>query len=175
MTGPDPLTDAFDNFANAADHTMWIVTVAADGERSGCLVGFGTQGSIEPRRFLVCLSKVNHTYGVAARADALAIHLVPAERQDLAGLFGGETGDEVDKFATCEWRDGPGGVPLLDGCPVLVGDVVARWDAGDHVGFVVAPTEVSDLAVEHAVVTYASARHIVAGNPTGKPSGRAGN
>jgi hypothetical protein len=26
---------------------------------------------------------------------------------ELAELFGGETGDEVDKFDRCEWRPGP--------------------------------------------------------------------
>ena len=45
------------------------------------------------------------------------MHCVPARRAaTLAELFGGETGDEVDKFARCAWHEGPEGVPMLDGC-----------------------------------------------------------
>ncbi|MHB1539220.1 MAG: flavin reductase [Solirubrobacteraceae bacterium] len=53
---------------------MAIVTAAADGERSGCLVGFATQCSIEPRRFLVCISVLNRTFEIAQRSNALAVH-----------------------------------------------------------------------------------------------------
>ena len=70
----------------------------------------------------------------------MAIHLVPEDAGELAELFGGETGDEVDKFARAEWREGPGGVPLLDGCPNrFVGRIVERIDFGDHVGMVLEP------------------------------------
>jgi flavin reductase (DIM6/NTAB) family NADH-FMN oxidoreductase RutF len=70
----------------------------------------------------------------------MAIHLVPENATELAELFGGETGDEVDKFERCEWRPGPGGVPLLDGCPNrFAGRVLERVDFGDHIGFVLEP------------------------------------
>lgn len=124
------------------DYPMFVVTACADGERSGCLVGFTTQTSIHPARFLVCISEKNHTYPVAIRSSVLAVHLLSrAEREkELASLFGSETGDEVDKFARAEWREGPGGVPLLDGCPNrFVGRIVERIDFGDHVGMVLEP------------------------------------
>ena len=38
------------------DYPMFIVTCADERERAGCLVGFATQCSIDPPRFLVCLS-----------------------------------------------------------------------------------------------------------------------
>ena len=109
--------DTFDALMGELDYPMFIVTVAHGGERSGCLVGFATQCSIDPPRFLVCLSKANHTYRVARHAELLAVHFVPADAEPLAELFGGETGDRVDKFARCEWHPGPGGVPLLADCP----------------------------------------------------------
>src|SRR5215218_9524111 len=105
---------------------MFIVTACADGERSGCLVGFATQTSIDPGRFLVCLSRSNRTYRVGCAAELLGVHFVPAQEAGLAELFGGETGDEVDKFARCEWRPGPSGTPLLAACPNrFVGRVLA--------------------------------------------------
>ena len=96
------------------DYPMFIVTVAAAGEQAGCLVGFTTQCSIDPSRFLVCLSDKNRTFRVAREAETMVVHLVPQEARELADLFGGETGDEVDKFARVSWQPGPGGTPVLD-------------------------------------------------------------
>src|SRR3954453_19462919 len=93
------------------DYPMFIVAAAAGGERAGCLVGFATQCSIDPPRFLVCISVRNRTFRVARSAAGLVVHLVPEEAADLADLFGGQTGDEVDKFAQVTWSDGPGGAP----------------------------------------------------------------
>ena len=48
------------------------------------------------------------------------------------------SGDDVDKFEQCAWNPGPGEVPVLDGVKGWVaGRVVGRFDAGDHVGFLV--------------------------------------
>jgi flavin reductase (DIM6/NTAB) family NADH-FMN oxidoreductase RutF len=131
----------FNELVSQVDYPMYVVTAAAAGERAGCLVGFTTQTSISPSRFLVCISRKNHTFGVASRAEALGVHLVPAEAEELAELFGGQTGDDVDKFARAAWRPGPGGVPLLDACANrFVGRVLERIDAGDHVAFLLEPT-----------------------------------
>jgi flavin reductase (DIM6/NTAB) family NADH-FMN oxidoreductase RutF len=46
---------------------MLIVTAEADGQRAGGLVGFATHCSIDPPRFLLCLSRRNRTYGGAVR------------------------------------------------------------------------------------------------------------
>jgi flavin reductase (DIM6/NTAB) family NADH-FMN oxidoreductase RutF len=132
--------ETFQRLVAQLDYPMFIATVATGGERAGCLIGFATQSSIDPPRFLAGISDKNRTFRVAAGADTIAIHLVPEDASDLAELFGGETGDEVDKFARAEWREGPGGVPLLDGCPNrFVGRIVERIDFGDHVGMVLEP------------------------------------
>jgi flavin reductase (DIM6/NTAB) family NADH-FMN oxidoreductase RutF len=132
-------TDTFDRFIGGLDYPMLVVTVSQDGERSGCLVGFATQCSIDPPQLLVCLSKANHTYRLARDADLLAVHVPAHDQHDLAELFGGETDDEVDKFARCAWSEGPGGTPLLKTPRRLVGRVLARHDLGDHVGFLLEP------------------------------------
>src|SRR3954468_19640786 len=95
------------------DYPMFIVTVAAGDERAGCLIGFATQCSINPPRFLVCLSNKNRTFRVARDAKILVVHLVPDDAAELAELFGSRTGDEVDKFELCDWSPGPGGTPVL--------------------------------------------------------------
>jgi flavin reductase (DIM6/NTAB) family NADH-FMN oxidoreductase RutF len=132
-------TEVFEELAGELEYPMLIVTAAAGGDRAGCLVGFATQTSIDPGRYLVCISEKNRTHRVAGRADVLAVHYVPADREDLAELFGGETGDEVDKFERCEWREGPRGVPIVEGCANwFAGEVLERFELGDHTGFLLA-------------------------------------
>ena len=124
------------------DYPMMIVTATARGERSGCLIGFSTQCSIDPLRFLVCLSDKNRTYRVAQAADAIGVHLVPADREDLVELFGSHTGDETDKLARTDWHPARDGTPIIDGCPNwFVGRVLERIDAGDHQAMLVEPIE----------------------------------
>ena len=156
--------DAFAAFAARLDEPVYIVTVAHAGTRAGCLIGFGEQVSIDPPRFLACLSDKNHTYRVAARgAGHLGVHLIPADRPDLAALFGGETGDEVDKFTRCAWHEGPHGVPLLDECGNwFVGRVLTRVDAGDHDAFLLEP--VAAEAEPQADFTFHRAKRIVPGH-----------
>ncbi len=126
--------------AGSLDYPLFIVT-AADGERrEGCLIGFATQCSFDPPRFLACLSRANRTYRFALGVDALAVHLVPPAQERLARLFGGQTGDEIDKFERCDWRPGPRGLPILEGCPSwFAGAIGSRHDLGDHVGFLLEP------------------------------------
>jgi flavin reductase (DIM6/NTAB) family NADH-FMN oxidoreductase RutF len=124
------------------DYPMMIVTAAAGDERGGCLVGFTTQCSIDPMRFLICLSDKNRTYRVARGAGTLGVHLVPADREDLVELFGSNTGDETDKFAQTSWHPATDGTPIVDGCPNwFVGRVLERLDAGDHQALLLEPVE----------------------------------
>ena len=132
--------EAFDRLMSLLDYPMFVVTTRAGDELSGCLVGFSTQVSIDPPRFLVGLSKRNRTYRIASRADHLAVHLVPRTHAEMARLFGSETGDRVDKFAECAWHAGPEDMPILDDAEGwFVGTVLDRYDVGDHVGHLLEP------------------------------------
>jgi flavin reductase (DIM6/NTAB) family NADH-FMN oxidoreductase RutF len=133
--------DGFSTLMSALDPPLAVVTTAAAGERAGCLVSFHTQSSMAPQRYCVFLSKANHTYGVALRASHLAIHFLAAGDVPLAELFGGQTGDTVDKFAGLRVTDGPGGVPLLAQCPRwLAARRIALLDeGGDHVTVLTEP------------------------------------
>jgi len=155
----------FTAFVTHLEYPMYVVTAAAGGERDGCLVGFATQCSIHPPRFLVCLSVKNRTFRIARTAPVLGVHLVGADQHDLAELFGGETSDEVDKLAQWPWREGPGGVPVLEGVDnAFVGRVLERVDFGDHVGHLLDP-----VAARHEGDTdalgFQEARDIEPGHP----------
>jgi flavin reductase (DIM6/NTAB) family NADH-FMN oxidoreductase RutF len=133
---------SFSDLVAQLDYSMLIVTATANGERAGCLIGFATQVSIHPPRFLACLSVKNRTFRVARSADLLVVHFVTEDDGELAELFGGETGDEVDKFARCEWHPGPDGTPVLEQLENwFAGRILERHDFGDHCGFLLEPIE----------------------------------
>jgi flavin reductase (DIM6/NTAB) family NADH-FMN oxidoreductase RutF len=136
----DEIESQFQRFVGGLDYPLFVVTTAGAGERDGCLVGFATQCSIDPARYLVCISDKNRTYRVLQGAGAMAVHLVPDHAGHLVELFGGQTGDEVDKFARCEWSPGPDGLPLLRDCPSwFAGRILDRLPLGDHVGHLLEP------------------------------------
>ena len=140
MTTP---SNPFDALMASLDPPMVVVTAAAGGERSGCLVGFHSQSSIAPARSCVWLSKANRTYEVALLATHLGIHLLTETDRPLAALFGGVSGDVVDKFAAVDVDAGPDGVPVLASCPhrLVVRKTAVLDEGGDHVCFVTQPVD----------------------------------
>ena len=132
----DETASTFDRLVGRLDAPMFVVTTATGDERAGCLVGFATQVSIDPSRFVVCLSKANHTTDVARSANRLVVHVPRDHDGAVVRLFGEETGDEVDKFAACSWQPGPDRVPVLDGLDWFTGRIADRFDLGDHVAHV---------------------------------------
>ena len=156
--------ETFEALVGDLEYPMFIVTARDRGEPLGCLVGFATQTSIDPPRFLVCLSVKNRTYRVARGAGVLAVHLVPAEATELAELFGGETGDDIDKFARIGWHDGPDGVPILDECDNwFAGRVLERVEAGDHVAFLLEPIA-AEQGTPASMFTFHRAKRIPPGH-----------
>ena len=142
--------DAFERICSTLDSAMAIVTAYDGRERSGCLIGFHTQCSIAPRRWLACISKANHTYGVASGARRLAVHVLRDDQHGLAQIFGGETEDAIapaTKFEQCAWHPAPDGTPILDGCDWFAGPILERVDLGDHVGHLI---EITDAGNGHA-------------------------
>ena len=163
----DEVVRSLDALVAEADPAMVVVTAADGDERDGCLVGFHVQASIDPRRYVVWLSRVNRTYRIAQRSSHLAVHAVGSDDHDLAELFGGTTGDEVDKLAAVEWAPGPGGVPLLAPLPVrFVGRVLTELDLpdADHVGFVLEPLP-GETGDPEAPLRLSDANDIAPGHP----------
>lgn len=160
------VVDSFNAAMGQLDGPMHIVTAASvDGEADGCLVGFGTQAGIDPSRYLVFLSKTNHTYAVAQRAEALGVHFPAPEQRDLAVRFGTRTADRTDKLADERWHPGPHGVPILeDVARWVVGRVVERVDCGDHVGFLLDPVAASAAPPDAGQLGFQAVKDLDAGH-----------
>lgn len=165
-SGTDAEPDAFERIVGLLDYPMFVVTTRVEDQKAGCLVGFTSQVSIHPARFLVGLSKRNFTYRTAEHgATLLAVHLLTREHRELARLFGGETGDTVDKFSRCAWTEGPGGLPILADSPAwFAGRILDRFDLGDHVGHLIEPLDGCVRADLHDLVSYSDVRDLDAGH-----------
>ncbi len=130
------------------------MTACAGGVRAGCVVGYAAEVSIDPPRFLACISRVNATFPVAMAASRLAVHALTRADLALAELFGGETGDDIDKFSRCDWVAADDGTPILTAPRTwFVGAILQRVDFGDHVGCVLAPERWQDGGIrDHLTV-----------------------
>jgi flavin reductase (DIM6/NTAB) family NADH-FMN oxidoreductase RutF len=138
----EDVATTFNEIVGELDYPMLIVTAAAGDRIAGCLVGFASQASIDPPRFTVFLSDKNRTYEVAQEAEELVVHFLSADDDDLAQLFGGETGHETNKFDRVDWEPTGAGTPLLERCPNrFVGRILDRQRVGDHVAYLLEPTK----------------------------------
>ena len=157
---------AVEAYSGKAEYALQVVTTrSAEGEPSGCLIGFATQCSIAPPRFLVCISKVNRTYFVSERSDALALHLIGRDQTELAALFAETSGDSVDKFSQCRWQPGITGAPILsESAAWLEGTIVQRWSVGDHQALLARPVT-GGPGSHRDVLTIQAAPHFHPGHP----------
>jgi flavin reductase (DIM6/NTAB) family NADH-FMN oxidoreductase RutF len=157
---------AFESIVGRLDYPMFVVTAAVGDELAGCLVGFATQCSIDPARFLVCMSDKNRTTRLLeSGGHAVVVHLVPEDAAHIVALFGGETGDDTDKFTRAAWKPGPEGLPLLADCPSwFAGRILERMPLGDHVGHVLDPFAGEDASAG-GWFPFSRAKEIEPGHP----------
>jgi flavin reductase (DIM6/NTAB) family NADH-FMN oxidoreductase RutF len=156
---------AFESIVGRLDYPMFVVTTSVGEERAGCLVGFATQCSIQPARFLACMSDKNRTTRVLEHGEAMIVHLVPEGAAHIVAVFGGETGDDTDKFARCDWKPGPEGLPVLADCPSwFAGRIVERVAVGDHIGHVLEPFAGEDASAG-GWFPFSRAKEIEPGHP----------
>jgi flavin reductase (DIM6/NTAB) family NADH-FMN oxidoreductase RutF len=154
----------FERLVASLDYPMFVVTAASGTERAGCLVGFTTQCSIDPPRYVVCLSERNRTTEIAQSSAILGVHLLRADDEPLARLFGEATGDDIDKFEQCSWRAGPYTTPILRGTDWFVGKVRERTSVGDHILHVLDVVESGSEATDSVQFGSQAARELEPGH-----------
>ena len=161
--------DDFATLIASLDPAMAVVTTLSDRERAGCLIGFHAQSSIDPARYVVWLSKANHTFRVGVHARHFGVHFLGEDDMELARLFGTASGDDVDKFAHCAWEPGRAGLPVLAGCPhrFTATRVALLDEGGDHVCLVLEPVEVAP-ATPFRPLRLSQTTHLEPGHQTGE-------
>ena len=143
------------------DGPMVVVTARAGADEAGCLVGFHTQASIDPPRYIVCLSKKNHTYRTARDAAHLGVHFLRDDQLAVAERFGEQCGALTDKFAGIAHHDGPHGVPVIDDCAHwFVGAVLGTLPINDHVAFALEPVASGGDEKRGGLLGFQAAKHL---------------
>ncbi|GAA2303978.1 flavin reductase family protein [Streptomyces hawaiiensis] len=114
-------------------HAAGVAVITARGESGP--VGFTATSlasvSAEPPLLSFGVGTGASSWPALATADHVGVHILGEHQQELAATF---SRSGADRFGPpTEWREGPEGVPVLDGVLAwLVGRIVARVPAGDH-------------------------------------------
>ncbi|MBD0840568.1 MULTISPECIES: flavin reductase family protein [unclassified Streptomyces] len=114
-------------------HAAGVAVITASGASGP--VGFTatslTSVSAEPPMLSFGIGTGSSSWPAVERAGHVGVHILGEHQRELAATF---ARSGADRFGPpTEWREGPEGVPVLDGVLAwLVGRVVARVPAGDH-------------------------------------------
>lgn len=126
-TSASTLRDALASFPSG-------VTIVTTADRDDRWWGFTATSfsalSMEPPLVLVCLANDARCHPAFRAAGSWTVHVVPAERTDLALLFATRG---ADKFGTGDFTPDADGNPVLaDSTATFACVTFARYDGGDH-------------------------------------------
>ncbi len=166
VADPVPSHVDADAFTDRTDFPLTVVTtVAPDGERSGCLAGFTTQCSIDPLRFLVCVSRVNHTFAVVGASEVAGA--APPRREQTAAPPSSAS-RAVTRSTSSPPSPGtraPGASRCSTACAAwLALEILDRVDVGDHVALLTSPVG-GGPGPAGGLLTMATAPPLDAGHP----------
>ncbi|GGW43084.1 flavin-dependent reductase [Streptomyces lucensis JCM 4490] len=127
LASPDLLRSTFRR------HAAGVAVITARG--AGGPVGFTatslTSVSAEPPLVSFGIGTGGSSWPAIAEADHVGVHILGEHQGELAATFARSGADRFG--ARTAWREGPEGVPLLDGVLAwLVCRIVGRVPAGDH-------------------------------------------
>ncbi|MBQ1095941.1 flavin reductase family protein [Streptomyces sp. b94] len=114
-------------------HAAGVAVITARGDAGP--VGFTatslTSVSAEPPLLSFGIGTGSSSWPAVSEAEYVGVHLLGDHQEDLAATF---ARSGADRFAApTAWREGPEGVPVLDGVLTwLVCRVAGRVPAGDH-------------------------------------------
>ncbi|MFE1013971.1 flavin reductase family protein [Streptomyces sp. NPDC058794] len=132
LTAPPPATAELLRSAFRR-HAAGVAVITARGDAGP--VGFTatslTSVSAEPPLLSFGIGTGSSSWPAVSAAEYVGVHVLGEHQEEMAATF---ARSGADRFAApTAWRDGPEGVPVLDGVLAwLVCRVVARVPAGDH-------------------------------------------
>lgn len=92
--------------------TVTILSAVREGTRFGMTATAVTSVSMEPPALLCCVNQQAELHGSIVVGSGLCVNILHSSQTDLSRIFsGGAVGEQ--RFASGDWRDGPGGVPYL--------------------------------------------------------------
>lgn len=150
-----------EQFRSLLGHFTSGVTVAtaidAQGRVAGMTASAVASVSLNPPLLLVCVNHDDRFHEVLTAASTFAINVLAQDQESLSRQF---AGDADGRFRNVRYREGPGGLPLLEGVVACI--ICERWSTiptGDHtvfIGRVVDGTECNRPPLLHFRGAYAS-------------------
>jgi flavin reductase (DIM6/NTAB) family NADH-FMN oxidoreductase RutF len=132
LEGFAPETDlrAFRSALGAFATGVTVITVRdAQGQPAGITANSFASVSLDPPLVLWCPKRDSRRYDTFTQAPAFAVHVLSRDQQTVCDAFVRRAG----AFDAVPWRDGPEGLPLLDGSLALfLCRREAILPAGDH-------------------------------------------
>lgn len=146
-----------DKLANSVYKPLWIMTSHRGDELSGSLVVSALSlFHSNPVKFVACVTKRDYTHDVIMDSGVFALHALRPDQIDLAVHFAYQSGRDVDKFATLDYRIGQTGCPVLTDClGYMEFEVFAKVDTPTHT-VVVAEIRNAEAYVPLETLTYGS-------------------
>lgn len=136
---PDDFRAALSRFPSG----ITVVTSrAAPGDLHGITVSAFCSVSLAPPLILVCIEKTTGSHYAIKESGVFVVNILAAGQDELSERFSLPT---ADKFTGIGFREGIGGVPVLDeGLVALECRLANAFDGGDHTIFV---AEVENVAI----------------------------
>ncbi|MDG9718329.1 flavin reductase family protein [Streptomyces sp. DH24] len=127
LASPDLLRSLFRRHAAG----VAVITAQSGTGPVGFTATSLTSVSAEPPMISFGVGTGASSWPAIATTDHVGVHILGEHQQELAATFARSGADRFG--APTVWREGPEGVPVLDGVLAwMVGRVVARVPAGDH-------------------------------------------
>ncbi len=114
---------------------LYVVSSNNGAKLNGYVSNAVFQVTAEPAKFAVCCSKNNYTAELINGSKAFSISVLKQEASpDLIGVFGYQSGKDIDKFKDVEFISGTTGVPILtqDCLAWFECKVIQTVDVGTH-------------------------------------------
>lgn len=151
---------------------VYILTTM-DGERpTGCTVNSIMQITSEPATVAVSVNHNNYTNGCIEKEQKFAFNIL-SEQSDpsLIGVFGFQSGKEVDKFEGLDWQT-KNGVPVLAGTNgYVVCKVIDKMETSTHTVFLGEVIDGELLDAKAPQMTYAYYHQVIRGkSPKNAPT-----
>jgi flavin reductase (DIM6/NTAB) family NADH-FMN oxidoreductase RutF len=123
-----------DKLANSVYKPLWIMTSHRGDELSGSLVISALSlFRSSPVKFVVCVTKHDYTHDVVMESGVFALHALRPDQMHIATHFAYQSGRDVDKFATLDYKIGYTGCPVLTDClGYMEFEVFGKTDTPTH-------------------------------------------
>jgi flavin reductase (DIM6/NTAB) family NADH-FMN oxidoreductase RutF len=116
--------------------TVCIITTEFEGTRYGLTATAVSSVSADPPRLLVCINRSGKTHDMILRARRFCVNVLTEDQRDVAMVFAGMGGKDVDRFATGNWTTLRTGAPVLEGAAAALDCVLGEnIDQASHTIF----------------------------------------